>query len=388
MRFYLIATVLVAVFASALAGAPRDGLAAKKRDSVTKSSRTIPCSRRRGVLGVSRVINIDTTNGPQFGLMQYKFIDFLKEGEVVLTFDDGPLRRNSLAVLNALEAECTRATFFMVGRMAVSDPLMVQEIAKRGHTVGTHTWSHRNVGRLSRSRAKLEIELGISAISAALGRPVTPFFRFPYLGDSRSSIGYLKSRNIGIFSIDVDSLDFRTRSGGTMVNRVMSSLKRKGKGVLLFHDIQKSTARGIVDLLNKLKRGGYKVVHLVSNTKVKTLEKYDALAQKEVARRKKAVARRPLASRSVVWPIATGGLPKTEELTYSAPRPTTGRYRDVDDSDDDSAILDQGIYKQPRRKRRPRRRARSNKTPPASYSPSNPQVGAPATLDDLVRRKY
>ena len=45
-----------------------------------------------GALGVSRVVEVDATDGPQFGSQQYKLNDFLEPGEVVLTFDDGPLR--------------------------------------------------------------------------------------------------------------------------------------------------------------------------------------------------------------------------------------------------------------------------------------------------------
>lgn len=171
------------------------------------------CAERPDALGVSRVVEIDTTSPTRFGNMQYKDIDFLKPGEVVLTFDDGPLRRYTLEVLNALEAHCTKATFFMVGRMAVNDPAVVQEIDRRGHTVGTHTWSHRNLGSISQAAGEKEIELGISAISAALGKPVAPFFRFPYLSDPRRMMDYLHKREQNIFSIDVDSLDYRTKSG-------------------------------------------------------------------------------------------------------------------------------------------------------------------------------
>ena len=179
------ALLIWTVCLTVLAGAPHDSLVALERKSDDRGRYLTACPDRRGVLGVSRVVKIDTTNGPQFGLMQYKLIDFLRDGEVVLTFDDGPLRRNSLAVLNALKQSAHARHSLWLGRMAVTDPLMVQEIAKRGHTVGTHTWSHKNLARMSRSRAKLEIELGVSAISAALGRPVTPFFRFPYLSDSK-----------------------------------------------------------------------------------------------------------------------------------------------------------------------------------------------------------
>src|SRR5439155_1593175 len=62
-------------------------------------------------LGVSRVVEIDTTGGPGFGFEHFKSHDFLREGEVVLTFDDGPWPKNTPAVLAALAAHCTKAIF-------------------------------------------------------------------------------------------------------------------------------------------------------------------------------------------------------------------------------------------------------------------------------------
>ena len=109
------------------------------------------------VLGVSRVVEIDTSTGPKFGFQYSDANSFLAEGEVVLTFDDGPLRAYTKPVLEALAAQCTKATFFVVGRMAVADPEMVKEYARRGHTVGTHTWSHANLAHLSAPKARAEI---------------------------------------------------------------------------------------------------------------------------------------------------------------------------------------------------------------------------------------
>ena len=83
-----------------------------------------------GALGVSRIQEIDTSTGPRLGHQQYKDIDFLGDHEVVLTFDDGPLRPYTTPVLKALEAHCTRATFVGVGRLAVSDPALVRETEK------------------------------------------------------------------------------------------------------------------------------------------------------------------------------------------------------------------------------------------------------------------
>lgn len=278
------------------------------------------CAERKGVLGVSRVLEVDTTSGPRLGNMQYKDIDFLKPGEIVLTFDDGPLRPKTTAVLNALEAHCTKATFFMVGRMALYDPDMVREIDRRGHTVATHSWSHKMQGRLSHSSAVKEFELGLSSVTLALGKPAAPFFRFPYLSDPKAMQAHLKERGFGIFSIDVDSLDFRTRSGQSVINRTLAGLKRLGKGIVLMHDIQRSTAAGISDLLDELAREGYKVVHLVPKNPATTLKKYDELAEKEAARRRRVAENRPLVARSIVWPVSSASeFPAAKPMKITPP---------------------------------------------------------------------
>ena len=121
------------------------------------------CPPGPNALGVSRVAEIDTSSGPRFGF-QYKEQDVLADGEVVLTFDDGPLRPYSRPVLEALAAHCTKATFFVVGRMAVADPEMVREYARLGHTIGIHTWSHANLYSITPLKARTEIELGFSVV--------------------------------------------------------------------------------------------------------------------------------------------------------------------------------------------------------------------------------
>lgn len=267
------------------------------------AERPSTCEGRTDTLGVSRIIEVDTHGGHLFGF-QYGAPDYLQPGEVILTFDDGPSRAHTPAVLDALDAYCTRATFFMVGRMAVADPQMAREVARRGHTIGTHTWSHRNLRSLGPSRAKAEIELGVSAVSKVLGTPVAPFFRFPYLSDPKTMIGYLRERDFGVFSIDVDSADFRTRSPTEMRRRVLRLLEEKGKGILLFHDIQTSTARGIKDLLGEIKARGYKVVHLVPKEPAKTTAEFDEAAERQVTRTARTLAHEPLADRSIVWPVA------------------------------------------------------------------------------------
>jgi len=266
-----------------------------------------PCVPGPNALGVSRTVEIDTSAGPRFGF-QYNEQNFLADGEVVLTFDDGPLRAYTRPVLEALAAHCTKATFFLVGRMAVADPEMVQEYARRGHTIGSHTWSHAKLGAMTPLKARAEIELGFSAVQQALGKPLAPFFRFPYLSDAKSLLTHLQTRQIGTFSIDIDSKDFRTRDPGTVHRRVMADLARQRKGIVLFHDIQPSTARALPGLLADLKAKGYRVVHMRPKAEAATVAEFDAQAQQEMAKRRKTEVAQPLAKRSLTWPV-TKGLP-------------------------------------------------------------------------------
>ncbi|MGE0628818.1 MAG: polysaccharide deacetylase family protein [Hyphomicrobiaceae bacterium] len=272
------------------------------------------CKPKPGMLGVSRIVEIDTSAGARFGLQQYKENDFLKDGEVVLTFDDGPSRRNTRAVLEALASHCTRATFFMVGQMAASDPQMVREVARQGHTVGVHTWSHRNLKAIGPDRAKREFEMSVSAVQGALGARISPFFRFPYLADSGFMLNYLAERHFAVFSIDADSYDYRTRSASVMHNNIMRGLASRGKGILLFHDIQVSTGRGIKGVLDTLAQKGFKVVHLVAKQRATSVAAFDEAAQAELARRSRSTA---MERRSIVYPISGGDVP----IVHFQPQP-------------------------------------------------------------------
>ncbi len=136
-------------------------------------------------IGVSRTVEIDTTGGPGFGFEHYKANDFLQQKEVVLTFDDGPQKFSTEAVLAALADQCVKATFFSIGKMALGYPEIIREVAKAGHTVGTHTWSHLTIRKLKTfEEGRDEIERGASAVRRAVGQPIAPFFRYPTLQDT------------------------------------------------------------------------------------------------------------------------------------------------------------------------------------------------------------
>lgn len=248
-------------------------------------------------IGLAKTLEIDTTGGPGFGLEQYKVHDFLQPKEIVLTFDDGPQVKTTKAILDTLAEHCTKATFFSIGKMALGLPEILRDVHARGHTVGTHTWSHASLRKKKDPKEAIEeIEKGISGVNRALGVPAAAFFRYPYLQDSKESLEHLSKRNIAIFSMDADSFDFKFRKPEQVVKTVVDKLEAKGKGIVLMHDIQHTTAAALPLLLKTLKEKGYKVVHLKSKAPVESLPEYDAMIEKDVRGLPTAGTERPTSS--------------------------------------------------------------------------------------------
>jgi peptidoglycan-N-acetylglucosamine deacetylase len=234
-------------------------------------------------LGVNRTVEIDATGGPGFGFEHYKVYDFLRLREVVLTFDDGPQVGFTHAILDALAAQCTKATFFSIGKMAAGMPEIIRDVAKAGHTIGTHTWSHADLSKAkSEDDWKDEVEKGFSAVRRAVGAPIAPFFRYPVLKDTKDSLQYLGGRNIAVFSVDLDTFDYKFRNPDQFVKQAIDRLERKGKGIILMHDVQPVTAKALPRLLAEIKAKGFKVVHLKPKAEVKTLAQYDAVIEKDM----------------------------------------------------------------------------------------------------------
>jgi peptidoglycan/xylan/chitin deacetylase (PgdA/CDA1 family) len=255
---------------------------------------TTSCPGNPNALGVARTVEIDTTGGPGFGFEHFKTHDFLREGEVVLTFDDGPWPKNTAAVLAALASHCTKAIFFPIGLHATYEPGILKQVAAGGHAIGSHTWCHQDLSktkgtcRVNNKTEKVEydpkdeIEKGISAVRWAVGGPTAPYFRFPALRQPPEMITYLGQRNIAIFSTDFDSFDFKMRRPDEVRKAVMAKLKKHGKGIVLMHDFQHATGEAAAGLLNDLKAGGYKIVFMQPKNAVTTIASYDEVIAKQM----------------------------------------------------------------------------------------------------------
>jgi peptidoglycan/xylan/chitin deacetylase (PgdA/CDA1 family) len=235
-------------------------------------------------MGVSRVVEIDTTGGPGFGSQHFKSFDFLRDHEVALTFDDGPWPTTP-AVLKALADQCLRATFFPIGKHATYHPDILKQVIAAGHTVGSHTWSHADLQAAMKKggqdAAIEEIEKGASAVRMMAGAPIAPFFRFPDLRHPPEMLTYLGGRNIASFSTDIDSFDFKIKKPEELTRSLIGKLTKMGKGIILMHDFQKHTSIALPQILGELQKNGFKVVHMVPKGTLSTLPQFDEAVLKE-----------------------------------------------------------------------------------------------------------
>ncbi|MGH6836985.1 MAG: polysaccharide deacetylase family protein [Methylocella sp.] len=224
-------------------------------------------------LGVARTLEVGTSGGLQVGLKTYPRSLALEDHEIVLTFDDGPAPQTTPEVLDALAKECVKATFFLVGRNAEALPALVKREIAEGHTVGHHTFSHpaATLRNLSESAAQEEILRGFAAddnaaFGTASGAPKVRFFRFPGFADTPALIAWLSAKNIAVFGADLWASDWVAMTPQAELALILSRLDKEKRGILLLHDTKQQTAAMLPDLLQELKKRGYKIVNIVPGT--------------------------------------------------------------------------------------------------------------------------
>src|SRR5215471_11737923 len=227
------------------------------------------CPGNPNAMGTSRTIVLDPVEHPLLGTLQYDESLPLNDHEVVLTFDDGPLPPYTSHVLDTLAAECIKATFFLVGRMALGYPQLVRREYNEGHTIAGHSQNHPfTFAKMSVENAAKEIEDGFGSLRTVLGDPkaVAPFFRIPGLLRQNSVERYLAAHGYATWSLDFLADDWTHISAREVARRALQRIEARGRGILLLHDIQPATALALPTILAELKVRGYKIVHVVPAT--------------------------------------------------------------------------------------------------------------------------
>ena len=220
-------------------------------------------------LGTSRVMGVGAQGGLAVGLKTYPQTLELADHELVLTFDDGPWPATTPAILKALEDECVRATFFLIGRNAAAAPSLARQEIAAGHTVGHHSFSHPGITlrKFPYLKAKDDIVAGIATVEVAAygstaSEPRVPFFRFPGFADTGALLGWLDSRNIAVFGADIWASDWEVMTPQEELAKLLYRVEKARRGIVLLHDIKAHTAAMLPAFLRELKKRGYSIVHI------------------------------------------------------------------------------------------------------------------------------
>jgi peptidoglycan/xylan/chitin deacetylase (PgdA/CDA1 family) len=197
----------------------------------------------------------------------------VKPKEVVLTFDDGPNGVYTPSILRTLKEVNAKAVFFALGKAVRANPEALKMVAADGHTVGSHSVDHKCIGTRSNCKgsnggrvmtfeeASAEIRGGHQAVYDTLGF-VDPFFRFPFGESSPELKSFLKDKSTGEFYWSIDSNDWKAQPNDELLSNTLAQIERRGRGIVLFHDIQRRTAETLPAFLRELYSRGYSVVLL------------------------------------------------------------------------------------------------------------------------------
>lgn len=219
-----------------------------------------------GALGTSRVLKVDTSTTVGFG-RPFAALP-LSRDEIVLTFDDGPASGSTPQILDILARECVQATFFMIGKRAEAEPQLVARVRDGGHTIGSHSYSHRNLDTLPPEQAIADIQRGYEAVERAAfgpsrGEDRARLFRFPSYKWTPALISFIRTRKGTVASWDISSEDWRGEAPEVTMERVRRLLDRRGRGVLSLHDNQKNTVAMLPMVIAEIRLRGMRIVHLV-----------------------------------------------------------------------------------------------------------------------------
>jgi peptidoglycan-N-acetylglucosamine deacetylase len=236
---------------------------------------------------------------------------------IAMTFDDGPSAENTPRLLEMLKQRNIKATFFLIGQNASSNPDLVRRILAEGHEIGNHSWTHPQLSKLSDDRVTAEITQTQDAIKDASGFTPT-LLRPPYGAITPRQREWIENRfGLNIILWSVDPFDWK-RPGASVITQRILSQTRPG-AIILSHDIHKQTVDAMPATLDALIAKGYKFA---------TVSQLIAMNKPKPTPTETADADRPHSTKgrkAVPADTIPSGAGKTDNSSVSTPSPTEVR---------------------------------------------------------------
>lgn len=195
-----------------------------------------------------------------------------KPGLFTFTFDDG-VTKNYPALLDILDQEGLKVTFFIEGQVSTSSRfLILKEAVRRGHTIGNHSWTHANLPHISPEKLDAEITKTDELIGAALSySPAVRYMRPPYGAMNDAVCTYLTNAKYKIVLWNIEtSGDWKRGSKQRTKEQLWESFTkqfagadpRKNSYILLQHDKNMNSVNLVPDIVRLVRSRGFKIVTL------------------------------------------------------------------------------------------------------------------------------
>ena len=217
-----------------------------------------------------------TTKEPVDNIVQYYNVNSNGDKVIALTFDDGPWDQQTDEILDILQENGAKATFFTVGQCISGHEAELKRAAEMGCEIGTHTWDHAegsgqgvSLIKMSTQERKDEVTKGLQAITDATGQQASTIFRCPGGNFDTSVATDLDGLVTAEIGWNVDTTDWKRPGADVIAQRIQSA----GPGnIILMHDgggDRSQTVAGLKQALPKLKEQGYSFI-----TVQELIEKY------------------------------------------------------------------------------------------------------------------
>ena len=173
--------------------------------------------------------------------------------KIAITFDDGPSVYTE-ELLDGLKDRGVKATFFVIGKSAVSYPDIVKRESNEGHLVGNHTYNHVEITKIGDKKAREEIEKTNTVLKEMLGKEIE-YVRPPF-GAWQKKLE--QEMNVLPVMWSIDPLDWTTENVDEIVNKVVTEAKEND--IILLHDCYQSSVQAALRIIDILQKEGFEFV--------------------------------------------------------------------------------------------------------------------------------
>lgn len=188
---------------------------------------------------------------------------------LALTFDDGP-SKYTLQILDILQKENVKATFFVLGQNIINNEDIVLREYTDGHLIGIHSYEHVFFTKLKKEDILYQITTTNSMINDITNfSPI--YIRVPYGSTNNRVNSILKEQNLENILWNVDSLDWSYKDSDKATTQVFKNVT--GNDIILMHDTFDSTVKATENIIKHYKENGYEFVTIYEFYRIKKIAK-------------------------------------------------------------------------------------------------------------------